>query len=168
MTINTERLGRLAGLLEQYTETPKGPRFDLCGWSHCDYRRGGFLWLQTVECGTTACAVGLACLSGEFIKDGLGFVRFAGVMLPTYAGEDNWPAIESFFGLNEDQSRALFSEDAYKVSRGPVAAAAVAHRIRRMIKRSQQARRSAQTKRTKSMVQQIKAAALDPALEPIT
>lgn len=62
-------------------------------------------------CGTTACAVGWACLYPNFKKQGLGIRTFrnknAG-SFPIFRDGGNWIAVEDFFGLTEHEARRLF------------------------------------------------------------
>lgn len=162
MAINIERLERLAVLLDGYRPEPSAPDFDLAGWATTETRRTGFLWLRKRECGTQGCAVGLACLSGIFANEGLSLTTNASGYLPVFEGKRSWYAVEAFFGLSIKQAIRLFQPDSYPVSRGPLAAAFVAARIRDMIKRSMTARRQQRRPKTFAAVERIKAAALEP------
>lgn len=145
MAIQTERLERLAKLLDDHVRDSSGRTFDLETWGE-------------VECGTTACAVGLACLSGQFAADGLSYIIDDGELYPIYAGLNNWSAVCHFFGLTEKQAVRLFMQRSYAVSAGPVAATAVAARIRGMLQRSARSKRH----RTSAAVARIKREALSP------
>lgn len=158
MAIQTERLERLANLLDDHVRDSSGRTFDLETWGERKTRRGGFLWLSHVECGTTACAVGLACLSGQFAADGLSYIIDDGELYPIYAGLNEWSAVCHFFGLTEKQAVRLFMHRSYAVSAGPVAATAVAARIRGMLQRSARSKRP----RTSAAVARIKREALSP------
>lgn len=162
MAIQTERLNRLAGLLDAYRHNPGKTEFDLSGWSTRKTRRGGFLWMQAVECGTAACAVGLACLSGEFSHDGLSAVKYQdGTILPIYGEASNWDAVQGFFGLSQRQALYLFDENSYDVRQGQLAAAAVAARIRALVGRSERSKRASKPRRTTAAVEKIKLEALE-------
>src|SRR5262245_33860776 len=104
MAVHVERLERLASLLADYVRQPAGDvTFDLDEWSLPKYSTKGHLWWKReVQCGTTACAVGFACLSTIFARDGLTYVidHFDGGLVPIFAGKSNWPAVETFFGLS--------------------------------------------------------------------
>jgi hypothetical protein len=159
MKLEHARLEKLAILLDGYRHDPNRPDFNLKSWGVVETRRRGFLWLKRVECGTTACAVGLACLSGAFAADGLTYEIEKRGMIPLYGDCDNWEAVEAFFGLTRKQSTLLFSADEYLEGSGTPLA--VAKRIRALVDRS---RRAAQSRRPRTFaaVQQIKERALDP------
>ena len=135
--MDNERLARLAGLLDDYADglVNIGREFDLQDWGHeGETYRGGFLWLKKIECGSAACAVGLACLSGVFRNEGLEAERYAdGGIVPVFGPLQEWDAVRAFFGLNQEQSYYLFLGTSYPVSTGVVAARAVATRIRSML-----------------------------------
>lgn len=137
MTPKTSRLARLATLLENYHDEPDHPQFDLQTWGKFRTERHGFFGPQRVtNCCTAACAIGLACLSGEFSKDGLTHeIRSDGQLIPVWSGNRAWMAVEEFFGLYSDQSNHLFSQMEYD---GPITgeegAQAVASRLREFIR----------------------------------
>lgn len=73
------------------------------------------------SCGTSACAVGLAMLDEGFITEGLktalavdtewtgeGYRVKGYIALPQYEGEDNFDAVELFFGIDCATTRYLF------------------------------------------------------------
>lgn len=90
-------------------------------------------WGSTPEdnaCGTTACAMGYACLVPEFQKRGLklmvgervartvaGYNRFMTrgrpFALPVFDHGGGWNAITAFWGLSETNVSWLFDEDSY-------------------------------------------------------
>lgn len=159
MTINVERLERLAVILDGYQPGDNRLEFDLHQWTEPKMKRGGFLWLQQVECGTKACAVGLACLSGVFASEGFSAYRnYRRRLVPTFKDKENWAAVRMFFGLSKKQALRLFEDKSYPESKGPIAANAVACRIRSMIARSQ---KSGVRRRMTGTVEQIKRAALE-------
>lgn len=144
-----DRLLRLAALLETDAANPEGVKFDLSGWgmdaqfsgASCDQRENlieagvGFKVGQVVpvNCGTAACAVGLAALTGAFAGEGLTYeINAGGELSPVYEGERSWGAVYEFFGLDADTAIKLFSDNSYKVSRGAEAELAVAARIREL------------------------------------
>ena len=63
--MNKRRLLKLADLLEADARSKKGIKFDMGTWG--DSRDGP----PGVNCGTSACAMGLAALSGVFRRQGL-------------------------------------------------------------------------------------------------
>ena len=76
--MNRERLLRLADLLEKDAENPEGVKFDMSEWGRVLDRT------RPLSCGTTACAMGLAALSGEFTADGLDYEIGIVALLFTY------------------------------------------------------------------------------------
>lgn len=131
--INKERLLKLAALLRKNAANPKGVKFDLDAWAMYDDRKSQVLSKGPIplNCNTTACAVGLAAISGLFKEEGLGYVAGAGTIIPTYGRESAWEAVNSFFGLTENQAGYLFADVYYphdhrRSARGEIA---VANRI---------------------------------------
>ena len=152
-----ERLSRLADLLERDAEVTS--RFDLTDWGTFETKRTGFLGLKKVSCNTTACAVGLACISGEFEADGLDYrVTRDNQLVPEYAGAANFAAVNRFFGLEQADSNYLFYVDSYEgATRGPAAAKAVSARLREFVAKHSSEEKHATT------VADIKRRALEPA-----
>jgi hypothetical protein len=132
--VNCERLERLAGLLERYRDCD-APRFDLQSWGKTETRRRGFLWSRQYVCNTKACAVGLACGSGIFAKDGLSYVtdKTTREITPIFHDHEGWSAVKAFFDLDQGQAVTLFAEHSYELTEGEEAAHAVAIRIRQMV-----------------------------------
>jgi len=131
--MNRERLERLAVLLEGYRER-ETPRFDLQSWGAAKDQRGGFLWLRKDACNTAACAVGLACGSGVFARDGLSHETDAnGAITPMYRDLEGWAAVKAFFELDQSQAARLFAAHSYELTEGEAAARAVATRIRQTV-----------------------------------
>jgi len=100
----------LRGLQEDDASEPR-PGFHLRAWN----------------CGTTACAVGHACLNPVFQKQGLRFGLRHGN--PIYDEYDSWYAVERFFGLSERQATYLFYDEEYPDQGKDTTAAEVADRI---------------------------------------
>lgn len=71
------RLLKLADLLEKDAKNKKGIRFDLSTVFNATAVEEGKAitpdYVPEVSCGTTACAMGLAAISGEFKRAGLSF-----------------------------------------------------------------------------------------------
>ncbi len=136
--VGAERLMRLRDILVADANNPKGARFDLDGWA-MPAGIGGMSWDElkdhlsgwepAMNCGTAACAVGLACLSGEFASEKLAFHRDGDSIAPVFGGYRHWSAVKLFFGLNEKEAEHLFQSDSYHVAQGAEAELAVAHRI---------------------------------------
>jgi hypothetical protein len=97
--MNEERLQQMVTMLRGLPEE-KRENFNLTDWN----------------CGTTACAVGWACLDPVFIEQGLTFdsLRIA----PEFMGNDGWYAVKTFFDITFDQSRKLFDIGYYEKGAG--------------------------------------------------
>jgi hypothetical protein len=125
--MNKRRLLKLAKLLRTDAKNKKGVQFDLTGW--------GILPPGAVklDCNTTACAIGLAVLSGAFKKEGLFYDASAYIPVPRYNAQRGFAAVEEFFDLTEREALHLFHKDFYAISRrqGAVSERAVASRIER-------------------------------------
>lgn len=137
--MNKKRLLKLADLLEQDAKNKKGIKFDMRTW-------GMAVDEETVghSCGTVACAMGLAVVSGIFKEDGLcnayGEVHlgktFATHIMPKFAGHTGFDAAALLFGIHIQDAHHLFSDGAYE---GEVTGAKgerrVAERIRKFVER---------------------------------
>ncbi len=66
--MNKRRLRKLADLLEADAKTKNGIKFDFFEWGSIDDVE------HPLSCGTHACAMGLAALSGAFKRAGLGYL----------------------------------------------------------------------------------------------
>lgn len=164
--MHAERLTRLADLLRRDAANEKGVQFDLGTWSQPakDTLLGqlvGYMsrvWLNAepppVDCGTTACALGLAAISGEFKEEGLDceFVPYWGFddkqharahsepplgyhMYPRCKGHTGFEAASALFDISDDDASYLFDPDCYSGDT-PVGAQGelfVANRIERFI-----------------------------------
>ena len=124
--MNKRRLLKLAKLLRADAKNKKGIKFDLSVW--------GIVPLGEpvkLDCNTTACAVGLAVLSGAFKREGLGCTITANIPMPTYRGECGFRAVEEFFGIPEWLALHLFHKEEYPPAKrqGAVGERAVATRI---------------------------------------
>jgi hypothetical protein len=127
MGMNKRRLLKLAKLLDADAVNETGVKFDLGCWG------------VKVDCGTQACAVGLACLSGAFKKEGLRYKidswhgGFGNNLIPRFKKLKDWEAVEKFFGISDQQAVNLFSASAYLTYKGAEAEQAVANRIRELV-----------------------------------
>ncbi len=140
--MNKRRLLKLADLLEADAKNKKGVQFDLGTWAS----PAGDEWKRQwdtkeneirVDCGTTACAVGLACISGAFARSGLTYTyKKAWVggfhLVPKFNGSTQFPAVQKFFGVAEREAMFLFSAEKYPNSKikGAAGERYVAKRIR--------------------------------------
>lgn len=114
-----ERLLRLADLLENLPKD--GPRFDMEVW---------------YKCGTTACAVGHACLNPWFRRRGLklGEKNNLEYAEPEYRGDTEKWAAAAFFNIGLDEAEYLFYPDRYPNSHR--SARYVAKRIRSFVRKA--------------------------------
>jgi len=140
--MNKRRLLKLADLLEADAKNKKGVKFDLSLWAKVDdldYSTSPDV--IEVGCQTTACAIGLACISGAFKLSGLAYDLVAkessggNNIVPRYRNYRDFPAIQKFFGITEDQADHLFLDSSYADSRcrGARGERAVAARIRSLV-----------------------------------
>lgn len=143
--MNKKRLLKLADLLETDANNKNGIKFDLAVIAAPARNESGhfgrFDQGRAVEmnCGTAACAVGLACISGEFEKSGLSYrIKDSGAFVPVFRTRegktyrDFWSAEMKFFGLNEPQNEFLFCAWQYPKgkTKGAIGERYVAKRIR--------------------------------------
>lgn len=128
--MNKRRLLKLAALLEADAKNKNGIRFDLNGWGHADVGSK-----PSASCGTMACAIGLAVVSGVFKKDGLENRFKRDGIMPMFCGHLEFDAVNLFFDLEPDQSGRLFLCESYPPSqhRGAKGERAVAKRIRALV-----------------------------------
>lgn len=92
--MHKERLEQMVVMLRNLPPE-KCENFDLTDWN----------------CGTSACAVGWACLDPVFIQQGLVFDSLR--ITPEFMGNDGWYAVKAFFGIEFDQGRHLFDIGRY-------------------------------------------------------
>jgi hypothetical protein len=137
-TMEKKRLLKLARLLEEDAKNKKGVKFDLGVIAAPADITTGWVgrWKPGIDCGTAACAVGLACLSGAFKRAGLGYVMRNPVQIvPSYRGEEGWGTEQVFFGITHVESRFLFNACSYPYAQrtGAVGERSVARRIRKFV-----------------------------------
>ena len=114
--LQIERLQILSAALRKDAVDPKGTSFSLSTWLKFDERKG-----PAIECGTEACAVGLACLTPELQAQGLRYIRVSYAhddqqgpyAVPAFGTARDWEAVEEFFGLTDEEAFHLFNQDAY-------------------------------------------------------
>lgn len=116
------RLKRLARLLRKDAANPKGIQFDITRWAApAGTVVAVFDQMPTepvpVDCGTSACAMGLAVLSGEFKKEGLRANyrhSWSGIaMHPELNGVHDFAAAQLLFNITPAQAAWLFSPTSY-------------------------------------------------------
>jgi hypothetical protein len=148
--MNVERLERMRDLLRRDAANPHGVKFDLGTWAspayddnevdgpstfdlpadveHNEYN-AGYSTAEPIKvevsCGTTACAFGLAAISGEFAKEGLtyefmlsayrprnsGPVR--GHLMPAYGGCHGMHAAQGLFDISLEDASYFFDPECY-------------------------------------------------------
>lgn len=127
--MNKRRLLKLADLLEADAKNKKGIKFNLFVWGEGEGRPG-------IHCGTMACAMGLAALSGAFRRAGLRtrIVQFGdgawdmGVKLGGLGGTE---AASALFDIDREAADWLFTPTGYQdVPQGASGERLVAKRIR--------------------------------------
>jgi len=127
------RLLKLAALLEADAKNKKGVKFDLGIWGRSDDPE---LTPVSVSCGTTACAVGLAVVSGAFKRSGLfNAAVVPGRIVPGFDNKFGFGAVEAFFDLAQREAAFLFYHASYPVSfrTGAKGERFVAKRIRQFV-----------------------------------
>lgn len=142
--MNADRLLRLAALLESDAANPNGVKFDLRTWAGDAAPEPG---METeppdpkklgVHCGTQACAIGLACLSGAFAEDGLSWEvsDHENNIVPLFNGQKGIDAVTELFALyGHSQACRLFVDVYYpdEQQKGRDAELAVAARVREFV-----------------------------------
>lgn len=141
--IYRERLRKLARMLVADSKRKKGIQFDL---NTVGEASGNVInsfdseddWTPGLNCGTTACAMGLAAISGEFKRAGLTYEVSGGFIGTVYKGNtcSYIHAATKTFGLTNQEAYNLFSPNAYPPlkRRGAIGERLVADRIREVIK----------------------------------
>jgi hypothetical protein len=134
--MHADRLLKLAGLLEADAANPKGLKFDLGTWGETPSPKDEI----GISCGTIACAMGLAVLSGEFEKYGLfnGAVSSKHWILPKMdeTGDTGFWAAAELFDIGYADAEHLFKHGAYPdncPTTGAEGERAVATRIREFV-----------------------------------
>ena len=134
--MNKRRLLKLADLLDADAKNKKGVQFDLTTWAGKVSKRGE---LPEVSCGTQACAMGLAVISGAFKRAGLtalydkNYIGLGYAVIPKFGRKAGYAAAESLFDISAQQARHLFSPAHYENRKGAKAEMAVAQRIRQLV-----------------------------------
>lgn len=149
-----DRLLKLAGLLEADANNPQGIKFDLETWTANsdsaigrlaspygeDPLRAEFFTKAKaaakvpLDCGTTACAFGLAAISGIFADEGLTYeIQIGdGYLVPMFEQRGGFDAAAAFFEIGLLDAYKLFSSEYYsrELRKGKEGELAVADRIR--------------------------------------
>lgn len=107
--LNTRNILKLADLLMADARRKRGIKFDMGDWGSVENLE------KPLSCGTTACAMGLAALSGAFKRQGLtAYISGRGSVYPMWKGNlrtsFDWLAIaERLFGIAERTANVLFT-----------------------------------------------------------
>ncbi len=130
------RILKLADILEADAKSKKGVKFNLGVVVHTDTPNdlGGEVRL---DCGTQACAMGLAALSGEFERAGLTYLVRGHAIEMIFKGQmmSFDFAAKALFGIKDHEVDFLFTPEGYNEKlgndyRGAKAERVVAKRIR--------------------------------------
>lgn len=109
--MNKRRLLKLAGMLEADAKNPKGLQFDLgCVGQQVDSYFDEFK--PALDCGTTACAMGLAAISGAFKRAGLSYKLVRGYEIDCTINGRSQPydrAAMKVFDLSQEEADFLFT-----------------------------------------------------------
>lgn len=126
--MNKKRLLKLAELLEADAKNKKGVKFSMPSWGYVEDKSA------PISCGTQACAMGLAALSGAFKQAGLDYYLADGHVQFTVKGANmhGASAAEEIFGITYDDSMKLF-ENWKGAGVGRRAELAKAKQIRRFV-----------------------------------
>jgi hypothetical protein len=139
--MNKHRLLKLADLLEADAKNKKGVKFDL----HVVAQASDYLTIEDADapysagadCGTTACAMGLAAISGAFKRAGLSFRIYDRAIETTFNGRkvEYDRAAMRLFEITGVQAAFLFSPGYYPTEKREGAAGEryVAKRIRNLV-----------------------------------
>jgi hypothetical protein len=127
--MNKRRLRKLADLLEADAKTKNGIKFDFFEWGSVDDVE------RPLSCGTYACAMGLAALSGAFKRAGLGYTAPPGRYSIDFTinGRARNPikAAMHVFDISKRDAEYLFTSSiGLQEVRGAAAERAVAKRLR--------------------------------------
>jgi hypothetical protein len=127
--MNKRRLLKLADLLEADAKNKKGIKFDY--WTTAKVEEAK----DPISCGTSACAMGLAAISGAFKREGLGYrlppANLSEIIF-TWKGRktDYDKAAILLFDISDDEANLLFLPGRTTETRGAVAERQVAKLIR--------------------------------------
>lgn len=133
--MNKRRLLKLAGLLEADAKNKKGICFDISNVGRPVDMEKRFKRNQVpIDCGTTACAMGLAAITGAFARAGLSFCTDGFWVHTKWNGRktDYDIAATRLFNITNDQAHFLFTPHSYPREKreGAVGERFVAKRIR--------------------------------------
>lgn len=128
--MNKRRLLKLADLLEADAKKKRGIQFDWLNWGSIADEK------KPMSCGTQACALGLAAISGKFKRAGLGYRldTFTNRIAITFNGRGSnrgaFRTGQRVFDLTARESDFLFSPRFNDPQEGREAELCAARRIR--------------------------------------
>ena len=127
--MNKRRLLKLAGMLEADAANKKGIKFDMGSWGTVKNPS------EPLSCGTSACAMGLAALSGAFKRQGLGYyIGWDGDINITMDGyPDDFDAAERLFDITFNEAEYLFAHADMMLAKGARGERLEAKRIREFV-----------------------------------
>lgn len=130
--MNKRRLLKLADLLEADAKNKKGVQFDLMMWGQVEDPR------KPLSCGTTACAMGLAAVSGAFKKQGLSYEVQLNGCLYISCNEigGGFNSASELFSISSSEAHWLFDYPSYgenAIGTGAQGERMVATRIRNFV-----------------------------------
>lgn len=137
--MNSERLLKLADLLEADAARPEGIKFDLGIVIKPEGPINDDEKVVKVDCGTHACAMGLAVISRAFTDAGLDYVIdhvWETIDIQINGESQEWDeAAGKIFGLAENEVEFLFTTQGYpgEAMAGADAERQVAQRIRELV-----------------------------------
>jgi hypothetical protein len=134
--MHKRRLLKLADLLEADAKNKKGVKFDMGNWGWTDDAK------NPLSCGTSACAMGLAALSGKFKRAGLTY-KFHGPALHfCWNGRDidGIEAAEQLFEIDSSDAWDFFLPKEGEPDEGAKAERALAKRIRKFVAAAEESR----------------------------
>lgn len=112
--MNRERLIRLRDELRaEMKKLSKTRHFDMRTWFRVDEPEVG-IEQREVVCGTSACALGVACTIPEFRDAGLHLECRRGEYYPKFGEETTYGAAEKFFDITFDQTHFIFDPFYYR------------------------------------------------------
>lgn len=119
---------RALELLVKALENPKlhKKNFNLHNWANGPHPPKK----PTLECGSTACAIGLACTIPEWKKDGFKMVAEGDAYCPEYGPYASFDAVSRYLRITYEDVMYLFHEDSYLPEASPQD---VANRIKEFI-----------------------------------
>jgi hypothetical protein len=137
-TLQKRRLLKLVALLQANARNKKGIRFDIESLGHkVNWEDFNLKEVVPLDCGTSACAMGLASISGAFKKQGLGYKVEGCRIWNTFNGK--FVAFDlaamRLFGITREQSHYLFAPRTYpfEKKKGAAGEREVVRRIKRIV-----------------------------------